>query len=133
MKAVLRVLAVGWVPIPPVMLTALIHMADPDIGGWDGLANGSALFSVLLFGGLATGYCCFCLVAIVDSGWLTFLAAAAWFSAFCGCLLAAFGSGATTLLGHLWCFVASSGLVLGVVVLSVVPAAFVGWSGPLLP
>lgn len=122
-----RLIAQLWLVLPPVFLSAVVHMADPDVDGWQGLASYSVLWSVLFFGFLAAAFVIFCLVALVNSGRPAFLIAACLGSAFSGLLLAAFGSGATTKPGVVWTFVASSGLVFLVILTAVVPAVALGW------
>jgi hypothetical protein len=42
--------ALGWAAIPPLLLSALIHSVDPDIGGVAGLVSPTALLSVAFYG-----------------------------------------------------------------------------------
>jgi hypothetical protein len=102
-------------------------MSDPDIGGWQGLASYSVLWSVLFFGILAAAGAGFCVVVLVESGWLSFGIAAALFSSISGFILVAFGSGATTTPGLIWSFCGSTVLVFLVVLTATVPAVALGW------
>ena len=124
---ILKIAGPAWLIIPPILLSAIVHMADPDIDGWQGLAPSSVLVSVFLFGLLIAGCVLCCLVVLVGFGRLAFLLVSGVFAAVAGFLLAVFGSGATTPMGVMWTFVGSSGLVFVVVLLAVVPAAVLGW------
>jgi hypothetical protein len=112
-----------WLSIPPMVLSALIHMADPDIAGWQGLASKPALFSVFLLAVLGVGCVLVCLAVLVEYGWSAFAIASGVFATVSGLLLASFGSGATTFLGVAWTFLSSSLLVLVFVLIAVTPAA----------
>jgi hypothetical protein len=127
MRHVRRLLAVMWVAVPPILLSALVHMSDPDIGGWRALTSYSVLWSVSFFGVLAAACSGFCTVVLVESGRVSFGIAAGLFSSLTGGFLAAFGSGATSIPGLIWSFAASTVLVFLVVLAAAVPAVALGW------
>ena len=122
-----RIAGLLWVFIPPLVLSALIHMADPDIDGWKGLASYSVLLMVFLLGVLVAVCVLFCLAVHLKAGRMAFFGASSLFAVISGGILAYFGSGATTILGLLWTFVGSSWLVFAVVILAVIPAVALGW------
>ena len=37
-------LAMLWIVFPPLLLSALVHMADPDIDGWGGLVSSTVIW-----------------------------------------------------------------------------------------
>lgn len=88
--------------VPPVLLSALIHMADPDIGGWYGRSSASALLSVAVFAILACPAFVLCFGVLLKWGWPAFLVAGGFISFCAGLALTVFGSGAPTFVGRAW-------------------------------
>lgn len=43
-------IAVLWLAVPPLLLSALVHSIDPDVGGIRGLASRPVLISVMILG-----------------------------------------------------------------------------------
>ena len=123
--------AMSWLTLPPVLLAGLIHLTDPDIEGWRGLASPSALWSVGILSALICPLIYLCHRALVDSGWSAFVVATALVALCCSALLTVFGSGAQTAVGHLRTFTGCSAVIVFTVVLAVIPAAAVGWPGTL--
>jgi hypothetical protein len=126
-KILHRIIALLWIAVPPVILSALIHMADPDIGGWRGLASFSVLWSVMFFGILAVAFTGYCLVILLEHGRVAFVIGTGLFAAMSGFVLVALGSGATTALGLIWSFTGIAALVFCAVVSAVIPAVVLGW------
>ena len=122
-----RTAAVAWLSVPPLVLSALIHMADPDVAGWQGLASHSSLWSVALFGVLAFPFFCLCLCALLEFGWPAFMITASGLSICSGVVITFLGSGATSTVGHLQTLLACTVVVLGTVLVAVIPAAALGW------
>jgi len=120
-------LALIWLFLPPLLLSAVIHMADPDIDGWQGLASSSALWSVALVAVLFCPLFLLCLGARLTVGRSGFLVVAGLTSVCLGLVLTILGSGATTIAGRSATFAACTGVVLAVVLTAVVPAAAIGW------
>ena len=50
-----KVLAVLWTVVPPLVLSALVHSTDSDVGGLAGLLRPTVLFSVLVYGAPLAG------------------------------------------------------------------------------
>jgi len=119
--------ALMWLALPPFVLSALVHMADPDIAGWRGLAAYPMMWSVALFGVLALPVFCLCLCALVEFGWTAFLIGAFALAVGFGAVLTVFGSGASTMVGHAQTLVGCIGVVLVAIFLAVIPAAAFGW------
>jgi len=127
MQRARRTLAIVWAAIPPLVLSALIHSTDPDVGGIAGLARPWTLASVVVFAIPLLGAAMLCLRFLVGSGRGAALALAAVAS-----FVAAFGltllqSRAGTWLDDAWTVTGGSLLVFAVLTLAVVPAAALGW------
>ena len=118
-----------WVLIPPLILSALVHMADPDIDGWGGLATISVIISVLMLGVFAAAFVVVVLATFVKLGWVYGLASSIVISVCLGSILVAFGTGATTAAGLLWSFIGSSGFIFVCIVLAATPTVVLNWSG----
>ncbi len=127
MTTLRRIVALLWIMVPPVFLSALIHLSDPDIGGWRALTSYSVVWSVLFFGILAAAFAAYCLVILLEQGCVAFVIASGLFAAISGFVLAALGSGAATALGLIWSFIGSAALVFMIVVSAVVPSVVLGW------
>ena len=127
MKTARKFISTIWTTIPPILLSALIHTTDPDIGGIKGLTSYSVLWSVIFFAIPAVLFCLGALVAIVSSGWPVFLVSSVVFSSLVAVVLTIFGSGATTTLGLAWTFFGSAALVFLFLAAAVIPAAAIGW------
>lgn len=123
-----RVLALSWIVVPPLFLSALIHMADPDVDGWSGLVSSSVIWSVSLGGAFVAACVACCILVFVSFGRWVFLIIAGLLSVACGLTLAIVGSGATTTAGVLWAFVGSTTVVLLVVFVAALPALLLKWS-----
>lgn len=72
-----KVAAFVWVMVPPVLLSALIHAIDPDVGGVAGLASPGMLLSVLVWALPAAALALAGLGVAVGLGWGTFAAVSA--------------------------------------------------------
>jgi hypothetical protein len=66
-------LAIIWLLIPPLLLSALIHSVDPDIGGVAGLALPAHLLSVIVWSLPLLGFVLACLATAVRRGWGGFM------------------------------------------------------------
>lgn len=119
--------ALTWLVLPPLSLSALVHLADPDIPGWPGLTSGSALLSVAIFGALTFPFLFLCLRALVESGWSAFFKTTIAVSMCFGLILTAFGSGAITITGQAQTLVGCTCVVLATFFLAVIPAVALGW------
>jgi hypothetical protein len=126
-RVIRKTVALIWLTLPPLLLSALVHMADPDIDGWHGLASTSALWSVALFGVLGCALFALCLSALSTAGRSAFLIATALLSFCLGLVLTVFGSGAATIAGRVGTFAGCTGVVFAAIVTAVVPAAALGW------
>lgn len=122
-----KTVALIWLALPPFLLSALIHMADPDINGWRGLWSGSVLWSVSLIGVLFCSFVCICFSTLLEWGRSVFFAATALVSAGCGVVLSIVGSGATSAVGRIRPLAGSTTLVFLTVLVAVIPAAVLGW------
>ena len=122
-----KVAALIWLVLPPILLSAIFHMADPDINGWQGLASYSALWSVALFGALVCPFVCLCLGVLLDYGWSAFLAVTGVFSSCFGLTLTIVGTGASTVAGHMRSLAGCTGIAGLIVLLAVIPAVAMGW------
>ncbi len=111
-----------WILIPPMILSALVHMADPDIDGWSGLATISVSISVLILGVFAAAFVVFVLATFGKFGWVYGLASSIAISVCLGSILVAFGTGATTAVGVLWSFIGSSGSIFVCLALAATPS-----------
>lgn len=127
MKTARKLISIIWTTIPPVLLSALVHTTDPDIGGINGLTSYAVLWSVLFFAVPAVLFCFGALAALVSSGWPAFLFSSVVFSSLVAIVLTIFGSGATTRLGFAWTFFGSATLVFLFLTAAVIPAATFGW------
>ncbi|MGV8039515.1 MAG: hypothetical protein AB2L07_05375 [Thermoanaerobaculaceae bacterium] len=122
-----KVAAFVWVMVPPVLLSALIHTVDPDVGGVVGLASPGTLLSVLVWSLPAVLLALAGLGVAVALGWGTFAAVAV-----SGSATLALG---LTLLqvrapapGDPWLPIGGGTLlVLLFIAVAVVPAAALGW------
>lgn len=124
-----KIAAFVWVMIPPVLLSALIHATDPDVGGIAGLARPGTLLSVLVWALPAAALALSGLGVALLLGWGTFAAVATTGSATLalGLTLLQVRAPATD---SLWLPVGGGTLlVLLFMGIAVVPAAVVGWSG----
>jgi hypothetical protein len=122
-----KIAALLWVPAPLVLLSALIHTTDADVGGVAGLAAPAVARSVLAYAGLATLLAFGCLAARVRWGAVGFLFAAALIAGGLAYLLALGGSTATTALGVALSFLGLFVIVLTFLAVSVLPVAALGW------
>jgi hypothetical protein len=118
-----KILAYLWLPFPPILLSALIHTTDPDIGGVQGLASASTLLSVFVFSLPAIVFAVLCLVIWNQTSRTWALLAMILFAGFTALFLTTAGSGATTPLGLAWTFVGSTILTSLVLGIAFLPAA----------
>ena len=122
-----KIAALTWLVLPPLLLSALVHLADPDIPGWTGLTSASALLSVAIIGALTFPFLFLCLRVLLESGWSAFLKTATVVSTCFGLILTAFGSGAITIIGQARTLVGCTCVVLATFLLAVIPAVALGW------
>jgi len=76
-----KALAIVWAIIVPLLLSALIHSIDPDIGGIRGLATPSAFFSVVAYGLPALAITLVCLMLAIRFHWALWVSVSVVFSA----------------------------------------------------
>lgn len=74
-------LAHVWVVIPPLLLSALVHSVDPDVGGIRGLASPSTLRSVAVYGTPLVVMALFCFWLAVRFRWIVWASLSVLFSA----------------------------------------------------
>jgi len=72
--------AIVWVIIVPLLLSALVHSTDRDIGGIRGLATPSAFFSVVAYGLLAVAITLVCLGLAIRFHWVVWVSVSVVFS-----------------------------------------------------
>ncbi len=132
-RKILWALALLWLALPPLVLSAVVHMADPDVDGWRGLVSPTVIWSVVL-GGVVVAGCVVCCVVIFESvGRWGFLTAAGLLAVAAGVALAVLGSGATTTAGRIWTFVGSAAVVFFLVLLVALPVLALTSSGVPFP
>jgi hypothetical protein len=68
-----RVISVVWLPIPPLLLSALIHAIDPRVGGAAGLFAPAVLLSVAVWSLPVLALVLLCLLAAFRWGWSRFI------------------------------------------------------------
>lgn len=123
-----KVLGVTWAAVPPLLLSALVHSTDPDIGGIAGLARTSVMLSVLFWGLPVIVMTMLCLWIAVQSRWWWWIVPGVVFSAALAVAIAALQTPAPQGLGGfvrpllggtliVWLFLAAA----------VVPARALGW------
>ena len=122
-----RVLAVVWLVVPPLALSVLLHLSDPEVDRLSDLLSYPVLWTVLLFGVLAMACVALCLVAFLESGRPGLALATALVAVPAGVLVFRAGSGATSWIGAVWSVVGTIGLVAVVILFAVLPAAMLGW------
>lgn len=123
MNTFAKALAHFWAVIPPILLSALIHTTDPDVGGLEGLASASTLLSVFVFSLPLIIFTGLCLLIRKQTRLTWAVLAMILFSGFTALFLTTAGSGATTPLGLVWTFVGSTILVSLVLGISFFPVA----------
>jgi hypothetical protein len=123
-----KVIALVWVAIPPLLLSALIHSADSDVGGIRGLASPSTLLSVVALGSLVVAFAFVCLGLAIRFRWFSWVSVSVLVSAVVALILtfaqsprpAGLAAIARPLLGGtllVWLFL----------VVAVLPACALGW------
>lgn len=123
------VLSTLWLFVPCLTLSALLHMADPDVGSLRALASAEMLGSVFawslpfVFGGAVS------LAVLSDLGLRGFFKSALTASGALGLLIAVLGTGAVTPLGVLWSVVGSSLVVLAFLVTAALPRLLIALRG----
>jgi len=121
-----RAILVLWPLVPCLLVSALVHLMDDDVGGVAALVSSPSLrLSVLIwaFPPAACGYLAF--GAYLKGGLIGYLAVALPASSILGCLLALGGSTATTTSGFLWSVMGSASLFLVVLSLASLPGGAV--------
>jgi hypothetical protein len=122
-----RALAVIWLALPPFVLSALVHLVDPDVNGWKELGSSSVAWSVAALGVLVLICFALSLEVLLRWGRWAFLAVSGIVSMASGLVVTAAGSGAATT-GGLWLsFAACTAIVFLAIVAAVIPAAVLGW------
>lgn len=122
-----------WVMVPPVLLSALVHAIDPDVGGLAGHTSPGTLLSVAVWALPAAALALAGLGVALALGWGTFAAVSAGGSA-------TLAPGLTLLQvrapapGDPWLPIGGGTLVvLLFIAVAVVPAIALGWPGRLRP
>ncbi len=75
-----KTIAYVWVMIPPLILSALIHCVDPDVGGVKGLASPSTVLSVVVCGVPLAGVALLCFWLAVRYRWTAWVSLSVLFS-----------------------------------------------------
>ena len=70
-----------WVVIPPLLLSALVHSVDRDVGGIRGLASPSTLLSVIVYGTPLVVMALLCFWLAVRFRWIVWASLSVLFSA----------------------------------------------------
>ena len=86
-RIVKKALAVVWVTLTSLLLSAFIHSTDRDIGGMRGLAAPSAFISVVAYGLPAAAMTLVCLGFAIRFRWVPWVSASVVFSAVVGLML----------------------------------------------
>jgi hypothetical protein len=122
-----RVLALLWLPVPPLLLSALVHSIDPDVGGVAGLTSRSAVVSVLFYAAPVVGACGMVLALAVARGWRAAVTAAVAASLMVAQALVVAQRREGNWLDEAWSLIGGTAVVLVFVALTVVPAKGLGW------
>ena len=83
-----RIPAIVWVGIPPLLLSALIHSADPDVGGIQGLAAPLVLLSVAVYAIPLVAMALACLWLAIRFRWTAWVSASIVFAPAIGLIIA---------------------------------------------
>lgn len=128
-RIVRKVLAVVWAVIPPLVLSALIHATDPDVGGVGGVLKPSTVLSVVVYGLPVVALCLLCLALAIRSRWVLWVPAMGLLSAIVALVIALLQRPHPAgLEGFVRPFVGGAVLVWLFFAVAVVPARALGWA-----
>ncbi len=119
---VLKLLAIAWVVVPPLIFSALVHATDSSVGGLKGLSEPAVLWSVLVYGAPLAGFAICTLWMTVNGNWWMTLGVLCAGSALLGLVLVVLGSTASTLPQLLRSLAGSSFVVFAFFVVALLPS-----------
>lgn len=122
-----RVLALLWLVVPPLLLSALVHTTDPDIGGVGRLTSRSAVFSVIFYGVPVVGLCLAVLAAALRRGRGAGALAGAAAALLVALVLVVAQRREGTWLDDAWSLFGGTVIVFAFLALAVAPATVLGW------
>ncbi len=123
-----RAAAIIWGTLPPLLLSALLHTTDSDVGGISGLASPSVLLSVVVISAPLVLLSFLSLWATIKAGPKVSAAILVLSAGVVALPIVAYGSTASTPFGLAWSFLGSSAVVLVFLSAAVLPARQLGWN-----
>ncbi|MFH1176909.1 MAG: hypothetical protein V1750_05840 [Acidobacteriota bacterium] len=124
-----RLVAVIWLLVPPLLLSALIHAADRDVGGLRGLTSLAVVASVAIWSLPVVACASLCLASLLRGSTVWFAVTLGLLAAALGGVITAMGSTAATAAGRTGSFLGASAIALLTLAVSAVGTAAILRSG----